>query len=235
MDTLPRKKLYDLAPAAAPRRNPDKERLIDTTVWLDAVARKGFKPVFAMQSPTHQDAEQDPRDARHMVVVAREDGLAYTLLNSHDRLMRVWAGIGLWDGEEVLVRVTKPVQRWKGVSREQWSLASAAGELEKEASRLRKVSASDAAALASRIASDGYIKGRGRPSTRALIEAAQLSAKKVSVLDAAFALVGAARRGNLEPSSAKKERRNVKGIRRPDAYHLLSLVAYKAALDAASK
>lgn len=235
MDTLPRKKLYDLAPAAAPRRNPDKERLIDTALWLDAVSRQGFKPVFAMQSPTHQDAEQDPRDARHMVVAARDDGLAYTLLNSHDRLMRVWAGIGLWDGEEVLLRATKPVQRWKGVNKEQWSLSTVAAELEKEANRLRKVAASDAAALASKIAVDGYIKGRGRPSTRALLEAAQLSARKVSLLDAAFALVGAARRGNLEPSSAKKERRNVKGIRRPDAYQLLSQVAYRAALDAASK
>lgn len=232
MSILPRKTLYEFAPAAAPRKDAATARLLDTTMWLDAVARQGFRPVLAMQSPTHQDADQDPRSARHFVVAAREDGVAYTLLNSHDRLMRVWAGLGFYNGEDVLVRMARPVQRWRGVDRTQWTLEGSIRDLLLEVGTMRKAKI-NAAVLADRVTKEGYIGGRGRPSVRGLLAAAHCDS--MSALDCAFSLLAAARVGNLEPSTAKNQRRNVKGIRRPDAYQNMALVCYKAARELAGK
>jgi hypothetical protein len=232
MAILQRKTLYELAAAASPVKDASKERLLDTTAWLDAVSRQGFRPVLAMQSPTHQDAGHDPTEARHLVVAAREDGVAYTLLNSHDRLMRVWAGLGVWDGEDVLIRSIRPVQRWRGVDKSQWGLEAFVRDLERDVTVMQKAKIS-APALAERIAKEGYVAGRGRPSVRGLLAAA--SCDDLSALQCAFSLLAAARVGNLEPSTAKNQRRNVKGVRRPDMYQHMAMAAYKAARELAGK
>ena len=227
MDTLTRKQLIELAPGAAAR--DDHNRLLDTTKWLDTVAKYHFEPVFAMQGKTHDDSERDRKDGRHLVVAARKDGLAYALLNSHDRLMRISVGLGLWNGEDLLLAASRPLRRWKWL--EDWtSLEFPDVERERDDRLVRTASIPKMAAA---VAKGGYLGGRGRPSPASLIDAVgeQFGPKTaVSAMNAAFCMVGAARRGNLEPAT-KKQSRNVKGIRRPDAYQFLCLAAYKSALE----
>lgn len=226
MDTLTRKQLHGLAPGSAPRKNATKERLLDTEQWLADLAKYHFHPVFAMQGSSHKDGA-DPKDGRHLVVASDAAGRAYTLLNSHDRLMRCWAGMGLWNGKDVLIGKVVPVRRWT------FSIGATEFDIDVESDRGQMLlTAGLRLEQAVRLSKDGY-EGRGRPLPKALAEAvtSTLTVGKASALDTAFALVGAARKGNLAPSANAPMRRNVKGIRRPDAYQRLSLAAYRAALD----
>lgn len=207
--------LYKIAPGAKPRRNAAKERLLDTTAWIEKAAEDGFFPVFAMQGSVHSDAEHDPKDGRHLVVVADKDGRARSLLNSHDRLMRVWTGAGYWCEGELLLSHVVPVQRWKGVAFAE----------DVKAEPWPPVRGDMARKIAEYVAKNGYIAGRGRPSAAALLATVDKGADVVLFVSQ---IVAAARRGNLEPSTAKNTRRNVKGVRRPDAYQHLALAAWKA-------
>lgn len=233
MDTLTRKQLIELAPGAAPRKNAAKERLIDTSAWLDNVAEAGFEPVMAMQGSTHEDAERDPKNGRHLVVAANSQGVAVTLLNSHDRLMRVWSGAGHWWEGELLLADVSPIQRWKFCD-VKWVPGVMTDVLKDAMDRLFAKTATSATEdhMAEAIAKEGYLGGRGRPSWRDLQDASRSGAVfRRSVGQAAFAMVAAGRLGNLAPAT-KKQARRIKGIRRPDAYQHLALAAYRAAMEA---
>lgn len=232
METLTLRQLLELAPGAVAVGGIP--RLLNTQAWLMDVADHGFKPVFAMQGSSHEDGG-DPKLGRHLVVAARPDGVALTLLNSHCRLQRVWAGLGLWHNGELLLAHALAVQRWKGASVQVEQLLTCFDPIDKVSQNLIFAAPNlwgYARAVAEKIAAKGYIGGRGRPSVAALvsaIEGQRLSSRQ----DVACALVATARRGNLAPAGKDKSRRNVKGIRRPDAYQHLALAAWKAAIEVA--
>jgi hypothetical protein len=190
----------------------------------------GYEPVWALQGSTHEDSQWQPHEGRHLVVAARgarEDDYApaYALINSHCKLLRVWVGQGLWDGEDFLLARALPIQRWRGCEaqlralQETWDKVLQPGESPSARAQTRL-------AMAQSVARNGY-DGRGRPKAEALLEAAADGKHGDTRLDWAFALVRAGRRGNIAPSTAG--RRNVKGIRRPDAYWKIAAAAYEAA------
>jgi hypothetical protein len=234
MEHLSRRQLVKLAPGARRRWNAKRDHLLCTQGdFLDPIQPAGYEPVFALQGATHEDSSYDPEDGRHLVVAARPDGTCLTLLNSHCKLLRVWVGAGLWDGSDVLMYGALPVQRWVGVENQlskldwrQHTLLSAARGL-----LLRAQRSPEALRAATGAAISGGYLGRGLPARRALLEAASIPAH-TDMLTFAFGLVRAARAGNLEPSGLSKERRNIQGIRRPDALQVFSLAAFKAALRA---
>lgn len=237
MDYLTQKQLLELAPGAASRTVEERKYLIDTQEWADSYLRgasgRDFRPVFAMQGASHEDAGHDPSIGRHLVVLAHDSGAAWSLLNSHDRLMRCWLGAGYWVDGELLLAAVHPLSRrsWKQDTFE-IELPDIGAQLRAMEKSLRKGHSLE---LASRIAKEGYIRGRGRPSAQALHDAAPIwqSDTRHDYLHTAASLVAAARKGNLAPSTNAKTRRNVKGIRRPDAYQHLALAAWKAAVELA--
>lgn len=234
MEYLTPRQLQKLAPGTARRPNAKKEKLLCTVDFLDGIKAQ-YRPVFAMQGTTHRDSGGDARDGRHLVVASRDDGIALALLNSHCKLLRVWIGMGLWNGEDLLLapQFCLPVQRWKGVNRqfEQFTNEDAVPTLHESARELQDATANTERmeAMSRHVAKAGYIKGRGRPNPTALAnEHAVLTS---SALNFSFALVKAARLGNLAPH-IKADHRNVKGVRRPDAYWHLAKAAYVGALKA---
>lgn len=236
MKYLTRQEVAKSAPGAARRKNAARERLLDTQEWLDELEKSGFRPAFAMQGSTHDDAGHAPRDGRH-IVVAEKGGVAYALLNSHDRLMRVWGGVGVFGRDELMLHSVAPLQRWRW--RQNWeSFATSKLEAEiEEAVRTNSVVLKpDLTPLfiertAREIAREGYIQDRGRPSARALSDIAQKQNKDWTPLLVGLTIVGLCRAGNIPPSTHQTTRRNVKGIRRPDAYWHLAQAAWKASLD----
>src|SRR5262245_37300832 len=84
MENLSIPKVLAEAPAAARRRDADREGLIDTTEFLRYVGSTGFQPVLAVQGSLHDDSEHAKRkDGRHLVVAVRAPAAAVVLLNSH--------------------------------------------------------------------------------------------------------------------------------------------------------
>jgi hypothetical protein len=211
------KELLQLAPGAAPRKNAKKERLLDTSKWVAWAATEGYHPVIAMQGTTHEDAGHDPRDGRHLVVCGAADGHAVALLNSHDRLMRVWVGRGFWLGGELLLASVSPRRR------------TDESPLHLDIVDLPGAYLFDRHEVVRKIVDTGYIKGRLKPSWKAVDARLRLPERPQSWLVASD-VVRVLSEGNIEPSTHKNTRRNVKGIRRPDAYWHLAQAAWRAIL-----
>ncbi len=230
MKYLTRKEVISLAPGATPRRNAAKERLLCTDIWLTLAEQNGFKPVFALQGTSHEDAGTDPKDGRHLIVAANDRGHAISLLNSHDKLQRTWGGIGLWGGDLLLADVA-PLQRWK------WQMPLLHNpDLERIHQQMSNLCRkTEGPILAAEISKYGYIGGRGRPHPADLWVKASEGLGVSDTLHTACAIVAACRRGNLAPSTHAKTRRRIKGIRRPDALQYLALAAYAAAMKVADK
>lgn len=229
MEPMTLAQVVKAAPGAAHRRDAKKERLLDTYDFLTSLGPR-YRPVMAMQGTAHSDGKVSPADGRHLVVASRDDGICIALLNSHDRLQRVWVGMGLWNGEELLLGPTISVQRWRGVDEAlsqfvnddaEKGLKAGRANLSKRAKEVVGIPYSHR--LAAYVSFHGYPKNRsGAPSHEGLVNSAEDSSADgiggLPPLDVAFALVKAARVGNLY----RPEGRNVKGIRSPDAYwHLV--------------
>lgn len=230
MEFLTYPKLVKLAPGASKRPNAARHHLLDTQDFLTQIAALGFEPVWGLQGSTHEDSAWQPTEGRHLVIAARGKAQdryarAFALINSHCKLLRVWVGIGLWDGEDFLLARALPVQRWKGCEAQ---VAALSGSWDKVLKPAESPSARPQTrlAMAQAVARGGYLE-RNRPSPAALMEAAADGRHGDSRLDWAFALVRAARRGNIAPANSKN--RYVKGIRRPDAYWRIAQAAYEAA------
>lgn len=238
MDILTLKDIARIAPGAARRANATKDHLLCTHAFLEGVSAQ-YKPVFAMQGTTHGDSSTVPRDGRHLVVASRPDGVALALLNSHCKLLRVWIGMGLWNGEDLLLNpsLCLPVQRWRGVDKQLEKFVNEKAietvlDVKTRRDADTRAVPNFLSKLCGHVSRHGYISGRGKPSPAALLNVADLWLPNSGMLAAAFAVVKSVRQGNIPVSGAG--RRNVKGIRRPDAYWHLAKSAYEGRLKAST-
>lgn len=217
MKHLSARELYQLAPAARPRKNANAERLLDTAAWIREAGDQGYLPVFAMQGSSHKDAKRDAADGRHLVVCVKENGEAVALLNSHDRLMRIYAGAGWFINGELLLAQSFPRKRVGGF--DIYRLGQFVPPYLLQASSGRKQYK-----IIEEICSNGYIQGRGLPDPNDVVE--RLGGHEI-VGDAYLAacVVAELRKGNLRQLQGE---RRIKGIRRPDTYWHLAQAAWKA-------
>jgi len=223
-------RLVKLAPGASKRPNAARHHLLDSQDFLSQVGELGFAPVWGLQGSTHEDSDWQPTEGRHLIIAAKgREGDAYApafaLINSHCKLLRVYAGSGLWDGEDFLLAKALPIQRWKGAERQIEALNASWDKVLKP-TESPSARPQTRLAMAQAVAKGGYLE-RNRPSAVALMEAAADGRHGDTRVDWAFALVRAARKGNVAP--ANKAHRFVKGIRRPDAYWNIARAAYEAA------
>jgi hypothetical protein len=209
--------LLAAAPATAPRADAAENKLLDTAEWLaDEYRDHGRRPVFAIQGSSHGDAKRArAEDGRHLVVaVAPGIRPASFLLNSHTKDRRSRVAVGFWDGESFLIAASLPVQRWKGYSEQMRRMGTSlyradTAVLYARLSDWRPQSATVKEFL-DRVLPRIYRKGQNRPSTAFL-----LGVLGGSMMDVCHGLMARIMAGNMP--SAKRGRRNVKGMQRPDA------------------
>ena len=227
--------LLAAAPAAAARPDAIENKLLDTAKWLADQQGDGWWPVYAIQGTGHGDAKvARPEDGRHLVVVAYEDSReASFLLNSHTKDRRSRVAIGFWDGDSFLIAASLPVQRWKGYSGQMARLGSPDLHIHAILLRARlsdwRPQSATVKEFLDRVLPRIYRKGQNRPSTAFL-----LGVLGGSMTDVCHGLMARIMAGNMP--SAKRGRRNVKGMQRPDAlFHAAETILTQACLFGQSK
>jgi len=219
MTHLTKAQLLAAAPATAPRTDAESGKLLDTFEWVRAMRPLGMLPVFAVQGTPHGDAtEARPEDGRHLVVVSRDIDIAVTpahfLLNSHTKDRRSLLGVGVWNGHDFLIAASLPVQRWRGVATPTRRLAefTASGNRAVLCGRLMdwRPSPATVRSFVADVVPHAYEKGQNLPASDVLADGLG-----GSMLDVCFGLMGKFRAGNVP--SARRGRRNVKAMKRPDA------------------
>lgn len=207
--------LLAAAPATAPRADAAENKLLDTAQWLANASRYGWRPVYAIQGSSHGDAKRArPEDGRHLVVVAGLAATACVLLNSHTKDRRSRLAVGYWNGESLLIAASLPIQRWKGYSEQTTRLGAEDfhGTLRVMCARLSdwRPQTATVREFLDRVLPRIYKKGQNRPSGAFLAEALG-----GTMMDVCYGLMARILAGNIP--SAKRGRRNVKGMQRPDA------------------
>ena len=189
--------------------------------------------MYAIQGTGHGDAKvARPEDGRHLVVV-QGDGGTGILLNSHTKDRRSRVAVGFWDGRSFLIAGSLPVQRWKGYSAQMtrlkaWDYEGSLAVLRARLSDWRPQSATVKEFL-DRVLPRIYRKGQNRPSTAFL-----LGVLGGSMTDVCHGLMARIMAGNMP--SAKRGRRNVKGMQRPDAlFHAAETILTQACLFGQAK
>ena len=214
MTYLTKAQLLAAAPATAPRTDAETGKLLDTSEWVRAMRPLGMLPVFAVQGTPHGDAtEARPEDGRHLVVIT--DGSAnkaFMLLNSHTKDRRCLMGVGVWNGSDFLIGASLPLQRWRGWSDRQNRLGLRRPEIAVLCARLADWRPSPATirSFVADVIPHAYERGQNLPASDVLADGLG-----GSMLDVCFGLMGRFRAGNV--ASARRGRRNVKAMKRPDA------------------
>ena len=227
--------LLAAAPAAAARPDAIENKLLDTAKWLaDEQRLYDRRPVYAIQGTGHGDAKvARPEDGRHLVITAGDVPTSSLLLNSHTKDRRSRVAIGHWNGESFLIAASLPVQRWKGYSEQITRLGAEDFHgnvyvLRARLSDWRPQSATVKEFL-DRVLPRIYKKGQNRPSTAFL-----LGVLGGSMTDVCHGLMARIMAGNMP--SAKRGRRNVKGMQRPDAlFHAAETILTQACLFGQAK
>jgi hypothetical protein len=227
MTALSITKVAKAAPAASSPRNPDREKLIDTSRFLRYVAQNhGMKPVLAVQGTAHRDATTvKERAGRHIVAAVNDRGMGFALLNSHYKDRRAHIGLCMVQPgtDDMIVFDSKPVQRWKGFEPVVESCAEKLPEARSVADALAAwtPSAGTLKDLAVSMARDGYLSTASlHPVPESLFDNYDGDA-----LGYAFHLVRKMKRGRL-PSSVPGTRR-VRAIRRPDTLLHAGMIAFE--------
>ena len=214
MTHLTKAQLLAAAPAAAPRTDAETGKLLDTSEWIRTMRTRGMQPVFAIQGTPHGDAtEARPEDGRHLVVIT--DGSvnkAFMLLNSHTKDRRCLMGVGVWNGSDFLIGASLPLQRWRGWSDRQNRLGLRRPEIAVLCARLAdwRPSPATVRSFVADVIPHAYEKGQNLPASDVLAEGLG-----GSMLEVCFGLMGKFKAGNV--ASARRGRRNVKAMKRPDA------------------
>ena len=214
MTYLTKAQLLAAAPATAPRTDAETGKLLDTSEWVRIMRSRGMQPVFAIQGTPHGDAEEArPEDGRHLVVIT--DGSAnkaFMLLNSHTKDRRCLMGVGVWNGSDFLIGASLPLQRWRGWSDRQNRLGLRRPEIAVLCARLAdwRPSPATVRSFVADVIPHAYEKGQNLPASDVLAEGLG-----GSMLEVCFGLMGKFRAGNV--ASARRGRRNVKAMKRPDA------------------
>ena len=214
MTHLTKAQLLAAAPATAPRTDAESAKLLDTSEWIRIMRSRGMQPVFAIQGTPHGDAkEARPEDGRHLVVIT--DGSAnkaFMLLNSHTKDRRCLMGVGVWNGSDFLIGASLPLQRWRGWSGPHERLSLCRPEIAVLCARLADWRPSPATirSFVADVIPHAYEKGQNLPASDVLAEGLG-----GSMLEVCFGLMGKFRAGNV--ASARRGRRNVKAMKRPDA------------------
>ena len=226
--------LLAAAPAAAARPDAIENKLLDTAQWLADQRGDGWRPVYAIQGTGHGDAKvARPEDGRHLVVVAGDAGAASLLLNSHTKDRRSRVAIGFWNGDSFLIAASLPVQRWKGYSGQMARLGAVDLNINATILRARlsdwRPQSATAKEFLDRVLPRIYKKGQNRPSTAYL-----MSVLGGSMMDVCHGLMAQIMAGNMP--SAKRGRRNVKGMQRPDAlFHAAETILTQGCLFGQTK
>jgi hypothetical protein len=222
MENLSIHKVLAEAPAAAHRRNANREGLIDTTDFLRRVRKLGFKPVLAVQGANHNDSEHaKPKNGRHLVIAARPSTAAIFLLNSHTKDRRAHLGLGWYRNDGFFIGASTPVQRWFGYEGVLDGLLTRDNDLLQIAKALKLWLPDEAEvkAMARGMSRRGYMASvAARPSVDSLVEGFNGNAKELC-----FEIIRRMRVGNLE---AADRGRRIKGIRRPDGLFHAGMVAF---------
>lgn len=214
MTHLTKAQLLAAAPATAPRTDAESGKLLDTSEWVRIMRSRGMQPVYAIQGTPHGDAEEArPEDGRHLVVIT--DGTAnkaFALLNSHTKDRRCLLGVGVWNGSDFLIGASLPLQRWRGWSDRMERLGLRRPEIAVLCARLAdwRPSPATVRSFVADVVPHAYEKGQNLPASDVLAEGLG-----GSMLDVCFGLMGKFRAGNAP--SARRGRRNVKAMKRPDA------------------
>lgn len=226
--------LLAAAPATAPRADAAENKLLDTAQWLANQNRYGWRPVYAIQGSSHGDAKRArPEDGRHLVVVTGLAETACILLNSHTKDRRSRLAVGYWNGESLLIAASLPIQRWKGYSEQTTRLGAEDfhGTLRVMRARLSdwRPQTATVKEFLDRVLPLIYKKGQNRPSGAFLAEALG-----GTMMDVCHGLMARILAGNIP--SAKRGRRNVKGMQRPDAiFHAAETILTQACLFGQAK
>lgn len=234
MTYLTTTELLAAAPAAAPRADAAENKLLDTAQWLADEHRYSRWAVYAIQGSSHGDAKRArPEDGRHLVVTVGDGAEARVLLNSHTKDRRAYVATGFWNGESVLIAASLPVQRWKGVAGQMTRLGAwdFEGNLRVLRARLSDWNPQTATIkeFLDRVLPRIYRKGQNRPSGAFLTETLG-----GSMTDVCHGLMARILAGNMP--SAKRGRRNVKGMNRPDAiFHAAETILTQACLFGQAK
>jgi hypothetical protein len=235
MNTLSLNRVTTVAPAAASRRNADREGLIDTTAFLKHIRTAyGMTLGVAVQGKRHEDASPKTKahDGRHLVAASRADGLTFFLLNSHFKDRRAHIGVGVRRDASFLIGPTMAIQRWKGYEEPVAQLASRFGSISRTVSSFGQLRLTDREiyAFARAMAKHGYLKTiEARPAPKALID----GLISQNGLDVGFLVVSRMRDGNL--ASATPGGRRIKRIRRPDGLFHAGMVAFDLLLALAQR
>ena len=215
MTYLTKAQLLAAAPATAPRTDAASAKLLDTSDWIRVMRSRGMQPVFAIQGTPHGDAtEARPEDGRHLVVIT--DGsaclAAFALLNSHTKDRRCLMGVGVWNGSDFLIGASLPLQRWRGWSDRQERLGLRRPEIAVLCARLADWRPSPATirSFVADVVPHAYERGQNLPASDVLADGLG-----GSMLEVCFGLMGKFKAGNAP--SARRGRRNVKAMKRPDA------------------
>lgn len=226
MNNLTLAKIAKEAPAAAPRRDAQREGLIDTARFLSfCQSDYGMKPVLAVQGTAHRDAGTvDAKSGRHLVAAVDRHGLGYALLNSHFKDRRAHIGMcAIAPGtSDMLVIDSMPVQRWKGFEPVLESFDAKWNEARVVVSSLTawSPSAKTLRDMAAAMASQGYLANATlHPTAESLFDNYDGNALKFAVH-----LIRKMKEGRL-PSRTPGTRR-VRAIRRPDTLFHAGMVAF---------
>lgn len=227
MTSLSMNSVAKAAPAAAPRRNADREKLIDTSEFLaTCLSRYNMHPALAVQGTAHRDSNViDAKSGRHLVAAVNSRGHGYALLNSHFKDRRAHIGMcAVRPGTADMVIIdSTPVQRWKGFAP---VLESFEPKWSEARSTLNALSAWSPTAktmrgMAEWMAKHGYMDyATLRPTPESLFADYDGDA-----LGFAFHLIDKMRQGRLTPNVA--DARRVRGIRRPDALFHAGMMAFE--------
>lgn len=226
--------LLAAAPAAAARPDAIENKLLDTAKWLADEQRYGRRPVYAIQGTGHGDAKvARPEDGRHLIITAGDVPTSSLLLNSHTKDRRSRVAVGYWNGESFLIAGSLPVQRWKGYSGQMTRLGAFDLHVNLAILRARlsdwRPQSATVKEFLDRVLPRIYRKGQNRPSTAFL-----LGVLGGSMMDVCHGLMGRIMAGNMP--SAKRGRRNVKGMQRPDAlFHAAETILTQACLFGQAK
>ena len=227
MTTMNITKVSKKAPAAAPRKDAQREGLIDTAEFLRrCAAQYGLKPVLAVQGTAHRDADViDAKSGRHLVAAVNSRGHGFALLNSHFKDRRAHIGMcAVRPGTtDMLIIDSTPVQRWKGYAEVLESFEDLWPEARTVLDSLSLWSPGTRTlrTLSEKMVNEGYMSYTTLyPTAESLFDNYDGDA-----LGYAYHLVAKMKAGRL-PSRTPGTRR-VRAIRRPDSLFHAGMVAFE--------
>lgn len=223
MEYLSPSSLRKAAPAV--QKLPDPGTLIDTSVFLKAIAKFDYRPVLAVQGTPHRDTGKKVARGRHLIVSADPKGSALVLLNSHTILRSAWLGIGfarsVKDHVQFLIGAAMPISRWKGFEPPLMALMAYRGSLQavKKGFEEWTPSSEVQATLAASVAKNAYLHRACR--------AEELDPGAVPAWEGMLEMFDKLRAGNMVAAKGKYK---VKPIRGPDALFHAANAVFNAGL-----